>query len=109
VDAKTEEATEWIALLNLETMAPPRMLAVDGRISGGVEFTPDGKAITYVARDKGVDNVWVQPLDASAPRQITNFTYDQVDIVHWSPDGKRLAILRAHSESDVVLLQEAKP
>jgi hypothetical protein len=51
----------------------------------------------------------VQPLDGSAGHQITNFKSDQIQSFHWSPDGSKLAVLRVHSESNVVLIQEAKP
>ncbi|HEU5400504.1 MAG TPA: hypothetical protein VFU86_04055 [Terriglobales bacterium] len=76
--------------------------------SGGVEFTLDGKAVAYPIRDHGVDNVWVQPLDGSPGKQITNFAAEQIDSFHWSPDGKSLLLMRGHSESDVVLLQASK-
>ena len=103
------ETTESIALLNLESPTSPRMLTTHAHRSGGVQFTPDGKAVAYPIRENGVDSLWVQPLDGSAGHQITSFTSDQIDSFHWSPDGKNLALLRSHSESDVVLLQEVKP
>jgi hypothetical protein len=56
-----------------------------------------------------VDNIWIQPLDGSAGRQITKFESEQILSFHWSPDGKNLGILRGHTDSDVVLLQESKP
>jgi len=105
----TAETTESIALLNLESPTSPRMLTAHAHRSGGVQFTPDGKAVAYPIRENGVDNLWVQPLDSSAGHQITHFTSDQINAFHWSPDGKNLALLRSHSESDVVLLQESKP
>ena len=43
-----------------------RIVNPDQRISGAPEFTPDGKAIVYPIREAGVDNLWQQPLDASA-------------------------------------------
>jgi eukaryotic-like serine/threonine-protein kinase len=103
------DTTESIALLNLDSPTLPRLLAAHPGRSGGVQFTPDGKAVAYPIRENGVDNLWAQPLDGSAGRQITNFTSDQIEAFHWSPDGKNLALLRSHSESDVVLLQESKP
>ena len=84
------ETTESIALLNLESPTSPRMLVTHEHRSGGVQFTPDGKAVAYPIRENGVDNIWVQPLDGSAGRQITTFTSDQIDAFHWSPDGKNL-------------------
>ena len=101
--------TARIALLDLATLDKPRLLPVDPRISSGVQFTPDGKAIAYPIMENGVDNVWIQPLDGSPGRQITHFTSEQITAFHWSPDGKNLGILRGHTDSDVVLLQETKP
>jgi eukaryotic-like serine/threonine-protein kinase len=82
-----------------------------GGVSGGaftnqMTFTPDGKAVAYAISDKGVVNIWVQPLDGSPGRQITNFTADRIVAFRWSPDGKTLAVARMHDVSDVVLLRE---
>jgi eukaryotic-like serine/threonine-protein kinase len=109
IDARTEESTEKVALLNLESPASPRLLSVNPHLSGGVQFTPDGAAVAYPIRENGVDNIWVQPLDGSPGHQITHFTTDQIDSFHWSADGKNLALIRGHSESDVVLLQQSNP
>jgi eukaryotic-like serine/threonine-protein kinase len=113
VDPQSQNGREKVALLeagSLEAGSPaPRLLDADQRITrGGVRFTPDGKAVAYPIRENGVDNIWIQPLDGSPGRQITNFTSQQISAFHWSPDGKSLGVLRTHSDSDVVLLQEAK-
>jgi serine/threonine protein kinase len=87
--------------------SPPRLVEADERISsGGVNFTPDGKAVAYPIRENGVDNLWVQPLDGSRGRQLTNFDSDQILNFRWSPDGRSLCILRGHTDSDVVLIHE---
>jgi len=105
-----------IELVNLESAAPPRLLKVEsgidmaggGLAGGGFQFTPDGKVLAYAVRENGVDNVWLQPLDGSGGRKITNFNSELIVDLHWSPDGKTLGILRSHADSDVVLLQESK-
>ncbi len=43
-----------------------RIINPDQRISGAASFTPDGRALVYPVREAGVDNLWLQPLDASA-------------------------------------------
>jgi len=106
---ETQTSISKVALLNLESPHSLRLLDINQRVSGGVQFTPDGKAIAVPVRDKGVDNLWIQPLDGSTPRQITNFDSQQIKLFHWSRDGKNLALVREHSESDVVLLQETNP
>ena len=88
--------------------SPPRMLDA-GRFSGqGLQFTSDGRSVAYVIREKGVGNIWMQPLDGSAGHPITDFKSEQIWSFSLSPDGKNLALLRGHYDSDVVLLQESK-
>ena len=37
-----------------------------------IAYAPDGKGVVYVVREKGVDNLWLQPLDGKAHRQLTH-------------------------------------
>jgi Tol biopolymer transport system component len=73
--------------------------------SGNHQWMPDGKGIAYVDDEDGVDNIWSQPLDGSPPRKLTEFTADQIARFVWSPDGKRIALSRGRTTSDVVLLK----
>jgi Tol biopolymer transport system component len=91
------------------TLSSPHFLEANPRISRGVQFTPDGKAVAYPVADNGVDNVWIQPIDGGPGHQITHFNSEQIFSFHWSPDGKNLGILRGHTDSDVVLLQDSHP
>ncbi len=98
-----------IALLSTATLSSPRFLPANPRISKGVQFTADGVAVAYPISENGADNVWVQPIDGTPGRQVTQFNSEQILSFHWSPDGKNLGVLRGHTDSDVVLLQESKP
>jgi hypothetical protein len=42
-------------------------------------------------------------------KPITNFKSEDISDFHWSFDGTKLGMVRGHSDSDVVLLQEYKP
>ena len=66
-------------------------------------FTPDGKALVYVVREKGTDNLWLHPLDGSRGRQITNFKADAIQTFQFSLDGKTLGVMRTHIDCEVVL------
>jgi serine/threonine protein kinase/Tol biopolymer transport system component len=68
-------------------------------------FMPSGKAVVYAVREKGVDNLWMQPLDGAARRQLTHFTSERINGFAFSRDGARLAVGRGHAESDAVLLR----
>jgi serine/threonine protein kinase/Tol biopolymer transport system component len=98
----------YIALvtLNAGPEQPRRMLIPDPRISSAPGFTPEGRNLVYSVSEKGVDNLWLQPLDGSAGRQITNFQSDAIQAYEFSPDGKTLGVMRTHTESDVVLLRD---
>ena len=98
-----------IALLELSSKASPaKLIDADERISsGGLSFTPDGKAVAYAIRENGVDNLWAQPLDGAPGRQITQFDTEQILSFRWSPDGRNLCLLRGHTDSDVVLISDS--
>ena len=74
---------------------------------GLVRFNQDGKAVVYPTRDKGIDNLWLQPLDGSKGKQLTDFTSERIWDFHWSFDGKPAALLRGHTDADVVLIRDA--
>ena len=73
-----------------------------------VRWIPGGWGLAYLDSTGGVSNIWVQPLDGSAPRQLSNFKAESIESFDWSPDGRRLAVVRGTEMSDVVLI-EAKP
>jgi serine/threonine protein kinase/Tol biopolymer transport system component len=79
---------------------PPRFRYVTTR------FTPDGQGFAFV--DSSGMNVWVQPFNGGAPRQITQFTDRTIMALAYSRDGKRLAIARAAITNDIVLLKGVK-
>jgi serine/threonine protein kinase/Tol biopolymer transport system component len=117
VPDNSQSAQSKLAIVNLDSSSQPipRLIAPDPRMAGGpssfnfnnnLSFAPDGKSVAYIIRDKGVDNVFVQPLDGSPGRQITNFTSETISQFQWSPDGKTLAVARVQNTSDVVLLRE---
>ncbi len=100
-----------IVVLPLDAGAQPqaRLLDPNPAISPfGVRFAPDGKALVYPITQNGVDNLWLQPLDGSAGRQLTNFKSEQFVMVSWSPDGKMIGVLQRRIDGDVVLLRESQ-
>ena len=99
-----------LVLVPLDAGPNPQVqfLDPDSRIQRHPEFTPDGKALVYIIREKGTDNLWLQPLDGSPGRRITNFQADNTQMYDFSPDGKTLGVLRTHLESDIVLLHDTE-
>ena len=107
-DVSGRTAKIRVALVALDAGPNPsvRMLDADPRASGAPRFTPDGAAVVYPIHENGTENLWLQPLDGGPGRQITNFPSDVIEIFDYSPDGKTLAVMRTHTESDAVVLHD---
>ncbi len=97
-----------IAFVSLDSGKTLHAFEYDPRHRGVLRFSPDGKGIVYPIREKGVDNLWVQPLDGGPGRQLTTFTALKIYWYQWSPDGKSLALVRGDSPSDLVLIQDTQ-
>jgi len=100
---------QQLALLPVDSPQSAKLLDFQHSRSGFAQFTHDGKAVVYPFRDQDADNLWLQPLDGSPGKQITNFKSERIGDFHYSFDGSQLGMIRGHSDSDVVLLQESKP
>jgi eukaryotic-like serine/threonine-protein kinase len=105
-DFKAQKPT--ISLVSLASGQVLRTFEYDPRHQGQPRFSPDGKAIVYPVREKGVDNLWLQPLDGGPGRQLTSFGSLKIYSFQWSPDGKSLALVRGDSPSDLVLIQNSQ-
>ncbi len=75
---------------------------------GKIQYVQDGKALEYVVRENGVDNIWRQSLDGAAGCFVTALKSEHISAFRWSPDGKKLALARGHTDSDVVLLKDQR-
>ena len=70
-----------------------------------VRWVPGGWGLAYLDSPGGVSNIWVQPLDGSPPRQLSDFKAERIDSFDWSADGRWLAVVRGAETSDVVLIE----
>jgi hypothetical protein len=78
-------------------------------IGGGpIEFKRDGTGVIYPVRDGATDNLWLQHLDGSRGKQLTDFKSEFIRDFDYSHDGKQLALIRGHREADVVLIRERR-
>lgn len=71
-----------------------------------VRFMPDAKGVMYQLDENGVSNLWVQPFDGGPSREFTHYTEDGIQDFHWSPDGKKLGIVRVRASRDAVLFTD---
>ena len=110
IDAATQLATIKIGLIDVTTGAemPAKTLVPRADFIPPIAVTPDGRGVAYNIMENGVGNVWMQPLDGSPGRRLTNFTSDRSFTFQFSPDGKSLGDVRVKVVSDVVLLRDAR-
>jgi eukaryotic-like serine/threonine-protein kinase len=120
-DPSTRIYRNKIALFSLGTSANPTVRYVDADPRASVSyhsispiphnafhFTPDGKALALLLEEKGVDNIWIQPLDGSKGRTLTDFKSKYISDFRWSHDGRRLVVLRHSYAGDVILLHDSR-
>jgi Tol biopolymer transport system component len=100
---------QQLALVPVDSPQNTKLVELQRPAPNSVRFTRDGKGVVYAFRDKDIDNLWLQPLDGSPGKQLTNFKAERISDFHWSFDGSKLGLIRGHTDSDVVLLQESKP
>jgi Tol biopolymer transport system component len=116
-----DEATKRpkLAVINAEGGAPVKTfnLPVTSRgiyesgfstLYRGFHWSPDGRALVYINTLSGISNLWRQPLDSGAPKQITDFKSDLIYNFAYSRDGRTLAFSRGSHTRDAVLISEVK-
>lgn len=69
-----------------------------------VYWSHDNQALLYVGAAGNVGNIRSLPFNDAPSKPITNFTSHSLSDFSLSPDGKRLAVTRSISVSDVVLI-----
>jgi Tol biopolymer transport system component len=96
-----------IAVCELPSCASRRTLPA---LPARWRWMPDGQALAYVEPRTSSD-IWVQPLDGGAPRQLTRFPSDgrQVADFAWSADGQQIAVARSTSSTNIVLFRGLRP
>jgi Tol biopolymer transport system component len=112
VESSSDQAAQLKAVivkLRSTENQPARVVDVDQRITYPPQFSPDGNAIAYPIQENGVDNLWLQPLNGAPKRRITDFSSGHFWPFYWSPDGRKLGVDIARTDSDVVLLAEPAP
>jgi serine/threonine protein kinase len=109
--ASPSVAKKQLALVPVESPQDTKVVDLQRPTTrlGCTRFTHDGKAVVYPFQDQDAENFWLQPLDGSPGKQISNFKSEQILDFHWSFDGSKLGMVRGHTDSDVVLLEESKP
>jgi len=113
---RLNDPKEKLAFVALDSSQPPRFLDFEKpRAEFGVSYdaapvvlAADGKGVIYPIRSGDTDNLWLQHFDGSPGKQLTDFKSEFIRDFDYSFDGKQLAVIRGHSESDVVLIRDSQ-
>jgi serine/threonine protein kinase len=97
-----------LALVPVDSPQNMRLVKFQRPPDTPIRFIHDGKAVVYPFREKNAGNLWFQPLDGSPGKQITNFKSEFIYDFHLSFDGSKLALIRGHTDSDVVLFRDSE-
>ncbi len=106
-----------IAIIPFEGGQPTKLLDVPPgyntvQISTGVpqavHWLPDGRSLAYIVTRDGVSNIWSMPIDGGAPKQLTNFTSDQIAWFDLARDGNPTLFSRGAMTQDVILISGFK-
>jgi Tol biopolymer transport system component len=107
---------QWVAYSSVSEGGQPLIAVCDlaacssrrefAGLGGRWQWAPDSLALAYVD-PKTQSDLWVQPLDASAPRRLAQFEPDGHEIwsFEWSADARRLAVSRGKASRDIVLVR----
>jgi Tol biopolymer transport system component/DNA-binding winged helix-turn-helix (wHTH) protein len=96
------------------TLTPLKLFSVPGDLIlwhnfflSELRWTPDSRAVAYLATRNGVNQIWVQSLQGGAPKQLTNFSSEKVVSFDWSRDN-RLVVSRGSDKNDVILIKDLR-
>lgn len=92
-----------------ESVEPTKKYPFPATVSSRVfRWSPDGKGLVYIATENGASNLWLQPLDGTSRRQLTNFKKGELMAFAWSSDGQSCAYMHHAATHDVVLIKDFK-
>ena len=74
----------------MEKPEPPKKLMASTLFQGQAQYSPDGKAIAYLAWASGSAEIWVCDRDGSNPLQLTHLGGPVPESLRWSPDGQKI-------------------
>ena len=73
-----------------------------------LKWNSDGQGLLYAATTNGVGNIWMQPLNGSAPHQVTDFKAEGIFSFDVSSDGKDLVCARGGWKHDILLIKKLR-
>jgi DNA-binding winged helix-turn-helix (wHTH) protein len=92
-----------LAIISTETKSAFQYIPIE-RVSPNFRFSPDSKAIEFIAALESGTQIMQQAFDESEPKSILTMPKDRIFNFAWSKGGKNIAISRGQQIRDAVLL-----
>jgi serine/threonine protein kinase/Tol biopolymer transport system component len=102
-----DSAGQVIAILPFAGGPPVSLLSIKVFDWQRVQWTADGRGLTYIQSDHGASNVWSYDIASRSRKQLTDFKSDQIFAYGWSSDYKQLACERGNRASNVTRITNA--
>jgi serine/threonine protein kinase/Tol biopolymer transport system component len=92
--------------LAIVPLADPSNAKLFATVRNNALFSSDGRSLIYFDGQRGVGNLWRQPVAGGSPTQLTHF--DSLAMFHHAlaPDHQRAAMVRGATISDVILIAD---
>jgi Tol biopolymer transport system component len=84
---------------------PVKLLDPVPQADGWIRWTSDGRSLIYSVTRNNVSNIWIQPIDGSPPKQLTDFKSERFQGYDLSRDD-RLLVARSITAREIVLIQD---
>jgi Tol biopolymer transport system component len=97
-----------IAIQPFQGGAPIKRLPIPIMDWQRIQWTADGRALTYVDSVKGTQNIWKYDLDTQSSKQLTDFKTNLIFAYAWSPDYKQLACQHGTDVRDVTIINNQR-
>ncbi len=99
---------KWkLAILPFDGGTPIKLFDDLSGPSRSIRWMPGGSAITYVVTRNEISNLWSQPLNEPAPKQLTDFKSELIYNFDWSRDAK-LICSRGYTARNIMLISESQ-
>lgn len=72
-----------------------------------LQWSQDGKAITYLMASGSTSELRIQPIQGGTPYRLRELGPGDISYVSRSPDGKRVVLLRRRLQGELILLESA--
>ena len=100
-DANEKNISPWKwGLMPIDGSTKPETSEISAQ--GAIAWSKAGTGIYYTKITKNLSNIWIYSLSDKTSRVFTDFDSKKIDYLDVSPDGKKIAIARGRSNSEII-------